>query len=145
MVSGELCGLLNAKHDFSFPHTSFPHVPATYDPQDHRREWSAEISIVSLSSCTYQGRHDWWRKLKGKKSSSPNKYILFPKWRKLPDATQSKHTWQRNFKETFWNKWNSWEKKKDVSMHSMVVLTADSIGEKCYKIVNKKEYSLSLS
>ena len=35
------------------------------------------------------------------------------------------------------------KKKKDVSMHSMVVLTADSIGEKCYKIVNKKEYNIA--
>ena len=49
MVSGELlamhtqellgdCGLLNAKHDLSSPHTSFPHVPARCDPQDHRKE-----------------------------------------------------------------------------------------------------------
>ena len=28
-------------------------------------------------------------------------------------------------------------------MHSMVVLTADSTREKCYKIVNKKEYNIA--
>lgn len=33
--------------------------------------------------------------------------------------------------------------EKDASMHSMVVLTADSIGEKCHKIVNKKEYNIA--